>query len=190
MRASPRHMWLTKLAPRVRLLPRLARSIQWSLLILSSLAALSCGTPTEPEIPPAHFDRLSSYNLFRGDAAAQQPAVGVIPYDLNSALFSDYTSKYRFIKLPPGTQATYDGQDVFEFPVGTVIAKTFASPRDARDPAQGQRLIETRILKHEPEGWIGLPYIWNDDQTDAILEVAGGSVNVQWVHSDGQETNK
>ena len=87
----------------------------------------------------------------------------MIPYDLNSALFSDYAEKYRFVKLPPGTHATYSDDDAFEFPVGTVIAKTFAYPRDARDPSQGRRLIETRILKHEPDGWVGLPYIWNND---------------------------
>ena len=53
-------------------------------------------------------------------------------------------------------RATYKSDGVFELPVGTVIAKTFAYPRDARDPSQGRRLIETRILKHEPDGWVGL----------------------------------
>jgi uncharacterized repeat protein (TIGR03806 family) len=121
-----------------------------------------------------------------GDPKAQQPADGVIPYDLNSALFSDYAEKYRFVKLPPGTQATYENDGPFKFPVGTVIAKTFAFPRDGRDPAQGQRLIETRILKHDPDGWVGLPYIWNKEQTEATLDVAGDTVNVSWIHIDGK----
>lgn len=156
------------------------------LLFLSLLAAAGCGSPTALQIETGPFEKLSQYGLFQADGAAQQPAVGVIPYDLNSALFSDYTSKYRFIKIPPGTHATYSDQDVFDFPVGTVIAKTFASPRDSRDPAQGQRLIETRILKREPDGWVGLPYVWNDAQSEATLEVAGGTSNVQWIHSDGK----
>ena len=42
--------------------------------------------------------------LFAGDPAAQQPAPGVIPYDINSALFSDYAEKFRFIKLPAGCE--------------------------------------------------------------------------------------
>jgi uncharacterized repeat protein (TIGR03806 family) len=114
------------------------------------------------------------------------PAEGVIPYDLNSALFSDYAEKYRFLKLPPGGQAIYRASDVFEFPVGTVIAKTFAYPRDARDPAKGRRLIETRILQRRPDGWVGLPYVWDAAQAEATLDVAGDSVNVGWIHVDGR----
>jgi len=66
-----------------------------------------------------------------------------------------------------------------------VIAKTFAYPRDARDPSQGRRLIETRILRRQSDGWVGLPYVWNAAQTEATLDVAGDMVDVSWVHSDG-----
>jgi len=150
------------------------------------LAAPGCGTRHAREervVQP--FQKLSQYALFVGDAAAQQPAPGVIPYDLNSALFSDYADKLRFIKLPAGEHATYSEDDIFDFPVGTVIAKTFAYPRDARDRSQGRRLIETRILKREPDGWVGLPYVWNDAQTEASLDVAGDAVDVSWLHTDG-----
>jgi uncharacterized repeat protein (TIGR03806 family) len=135
------------------------------------------------QTPP---ERLSQYGLFVGNGASQQPAEGVIPYDLNSALFSDYALKYRFLRLPPGTHATYSDRDAFEFPVGTVIAKTFAYPRDARDPTLGRRLIETRILERKSEGWVGLPYIWNAEQTEATLELAGGTQDVEWIHGHGK----
>jgi uncharacterized repeat protein (TIGR03806 family) len=154
------------------------------------LAASGCGSRAAhqatltPE-PARPFEKLSQYALFAGDAAAQVPAEGVIPYDLNSPLFSDYAEKYRFVKLPPGTQATYRDDVVFEFPVGAVIAKTFAYPRDARDPSKGRRLIETRILKHESDGWVGLPYVWDNAQTEATLDIAGDTVDVSWVHTDG-----
>ena len=82
--------------------------------------------------------------------------------------------------------AAYKPDGVFDLPVGTLIAKTFAYPRDARDPSKGRRLIETRILKHEPDGWVGLPYMWNDAQSEATLDVAGDTVNVSWIHSDGE----
>jgi uncharacterized repeat protein (TIGR03806 family) len=163
---------------------------------LLTLTVAGCGpraaldSPSPPTAaapqPVAPLDRISQYALFTGDLQAQEPARGVIPYDLNSALFSDYALKFRFIRLPPGTQAAYRANDPFEFPVGTVIAKTFAYPHDARDPSKGRRLIETRILKHEPDGWVGLPYIWNKEQTDATLEVAGDFAEVSWIHTDGR----
>jgi uncharacterized repeat protein (TIGR03806 family) len=106
---------------------------------------------------------------------------------LASPLFSDYATKYRFVRLPPGTKARYHATAVFDFPVGTIIAKTFAYLHDLRDPNKGRRLVETRLLIHRPEGWIGLPYLWNDEQTEATLEVAGDSVPVRWVHTDGKE---
>ncbi len=56
---------------------------------------------------------------------------GVIPYDLNTPLFSDYAHKLRTIWMPPGMAAIYDANATFEFPVGTVITKTFYYPRPA-----------------------------------------------------------
>ncbi len=153
----------------------------------SLLASPGCHSrPKETTAPARPFQKLSQYGLFAGDPAAQQPAAGVIPYDINSALFSDYAEKHRFIKMPAGTQAIYKPDQVFDLPLGTLIAKTFAYPRDARDPSKGRRLIETRILKHEPEGWVGLPYIWNEAQSEATLDVAGDTVDVSWVHTDGE----
>jgi len=129
---------------------------------------------------------LSSYGLFR-DGDPRLPAEGVVPYDLNTPLFSDYTSKYRFVKLPPGSHATYDPQEAFEFPVGTIIAKTFTMPHDMRSPEAGERWIETRLLVHEPSGWVGLPYVWNEEQTEATLERAGGTADVTWINTHGVE---
>jgi uncharacterized repeat protein (TIGR03806 family) len=159
-----------------------------------ALAAPGCGKPatqqasmpTTGDVEALPFKTLSQYALFAGDPKAQEPVDGVIAYDLNSALFSDYAEKYRFVKMPPGTHAIYSDDGPFAFPVGTVIAKTFAFPTDARDPKQGRRLIETRILKHEPDGWVGLPYIWNKEQTEATLDVAGDTVDVSWIHTDGR----
>ncbi len=132
------------------------------------------------------FDKLSAYHLFLGDGSAQNPAPGVLPYDINTPLFSDYANKLRFVQMPPGTSAVYNDKEAFEFPVGTIIIKTFAYPHDARDPSQGRRLIETRLLIHRPEGWIGLPYIWNDEQTEATLRVAGGTRDMHWIDTDGR----
>jgi uncharacterized repeat protein (TIGR03806 family) len=132
-------------------------------------------------------EKLSSYGLFRGNGATQEPVEDLVPYDITTPLFSDYASKYRFVKLPPGASANYHDTEVLDFPVGTIFIKTFAYWNDLRDPAKGRRLIETRLLIHRPEGWIGLPYVWNDEQSEATLQVIGGTRDVRWIHTDGME---
>jgi len=139
--------------------------------------------PISRREPPA---KLSGWGLFEAGGASQHPVEGVIPYDINTPLFSDYALKYRFVKLPEGKAAAYSAEGVFELPVGAIIAKTFAMPRDLRRPEAGQRLLETRILEHAPEGWLGWAYIWNEEQTEASLAVAGGSIDVEWIHTDGK----
>jgi uncharacterized repeat protein (TIGR03806 family) len=171
-------------APRVGLLTRRIAA----LAALAMLAcAAGCDSGSAPPDAASHPQKLSEYGLFVGNGSTQEPAEGVIPYDLNTPLFSDYTDKFRFVKLPPGTSAKYSAGDAFDFPVGTIIAKTFAYPHDARDPSLGRRLLETRILKHEPEGWVGVPYIWNAEQTDATLEVAGDLVDASWIDEHGDQ---
>lgn len=158
-------------------------------LALLLLPIVGCGgnNPPQTDVSAEPPQKLSEFGLFTGNGASQTPVEGVIPYDLNSPLFSDYTDKYRFVKLPAGQSAKYNATDSFEFPVGTVISKTFAYPVDARDPAKGRRLLETRILRHEADGWIGYPYIWNEEQTEAVLDVAGGTINAHWIQADGAE---
>jgi uncharacterized repeat protein (TIGR03806 family) len=161
-----------------------------ALVLAGVVAGCGSGAPvaavSKRAVAARPFGKLSQYGLFEGDPVAQKPAEGVIPYGLNSALFSDYAEKFRFVKLPAGLRAGYREDAVFEFPVGTVIAKTFAYPCDARDPSLGRRLIETRILKREADGWVGLPYIWNEGQTEAVLDVAGDTRDVSWTHTDGR----
>lgn len=150
------------------------------------------GSVRQKERPPTidedwePYEKLSAYGLFR-DAGKQLPAEGVLPYDINTPLFSDYTVKYRFVTLPKGSLARYHETEVMEFPVGTILVKTFAMPHDQRDASKGQRLIETRLLIRKPEGWIGLPYIWNESGTEARLEGIGGTRDLRWVHRDGKE---
>ncbi|UUO07771.1 right-handed parallel beta-helix repeat-containing protein [Blastopirellula sp. J2-11] len=135
--------------------------------------------------------RLSEWGLFVGDGSSQQPVDGVIPYDLNTPLFSDYASKYRFIRLPKAASIDWRDDDVLDFPVGTVIAKTFAYPTDMRDLDAGQTLLETRIQIRKETGWYGFAYIWNDEQNEAMLSLGGGEINASWIHTNGaRRTNQ
>ncbi len=148
-----------------------------------------CAVPAGDEVnfdPTQPFcDLLSSYRFFRGDGSTQEPNDGVLPFDLNTQLFSDYALKHRFVWLPTGTSATYSARDSFTFPVGTVIIKTFAYPADYRDLSLGERLIETRLLVRRASGWDPIAYTWNDAETEAGRRVIGARVPVTWIQADG-----
>src|SRR5437762_7597529 len=86
--------------------------------------------PPPPDAPPAMpvtldvnappADRLSAYHLFtwsadRGFVFSDR----VVPYDVNTALFSDYSLKQRAIYIPDGVAATYDPEAPLGFPTGS-----------------------------------------------------------------------
>ena len=118
--------------------------------------------------------KLSEWHLFTADG---KPATGVIPYDLNSPLFSDYASKSRTIWMPPGQAARYDPVKTFQFPVGTVVTKSFSFDG---------RVIETRLLVNTADGWIPLPYVWNAARTEALLEIAPDAQRIAYRHRSGE----
>ena len=64
--------------------------------------------------------KLSEFTFFN-DKSAQVPAEGVIPYDLISTLFSDYSYKQRWVYVPKNKKAEYREDWVFDFPVGSVL---------------------------------------------------------------------
>lgn len=131
--------------------------------------------------------KLSDYGFFIGNLADMKPAPDMIPYEVNSPLFTDYAHKQRFIFLPPGAKITYNDSVSFSFPVGTAIVKNIYYPLDEQDPSKGQRIVETRVLIHDIEGWIAMPYLWDDTQTDATLAAAGASTPVTWRDDKGQK---
>ncbi|MCX8491271.1 MAG: hypothetical protein ORN54_09415 [Cyclobacteriaceae bacterium] len=129
--------------------------------------------------------KLSDYSFFTGPLKNLQPSVGVVEYALNSPLFSDYAFKKRFVKIPPGQRANYHPTEVLDFPEGTILIKNFYYLADFNEPQKNIRLLETRLLILKKNEWRPLSYIWNDEQIDAYLEVAGKSIDVSWKHYDG-----
>ena len=120
---------------------------------------------------------------------------GVLPYDLNTPLFTDYAHKLRTIWMPDGTSANYAEGEVLDFPVGTVITKTFYYPvvdgagvdevlldtssnffAGGRLSLNEVRLIETRVLVRRDAGWDAIPYRWDEDQSEATLNRIGGII--------------
>ena len=135
--------------------------------------------------PGQTFQTLAEWNLF-SDIRAQEPAPGVVPYEPISALYTDYTFKRRFLWVPPGTTIGYEDEDIWRFPVGTILVKTFSYQNDMRDPAQGERLLETRVLHRKGSGWGVHTYIYDESQSHAEREVAGETIQAEWIHADGK----
>lgn len=177
--------------------------------LLVVLSTLSCGGSDNQERIEVR-DKLSEYNLFRNidgttslinsvgissDDVSEvmsnlfDPADRVIHYDLIAPLFTDHTLKYRTIFIPEGTQINYTEDGILDFPVGTIISKTFLYVADYRMIQQNISLIETRLLIHQPDGWEAYPYYWNEDKTDADILYGGRKVEFDFLNEDGQEVN-
>lgn len=128
---------------------------------------------------------LSEWGLFQQPLNQLVPMEGVVPYELNTPLFTDYALKARFVKLPEGASATYDAAEVLQFPVGTILIKNFYYSLDETQANSEKKIIETRLLVHKEIGWDALTYLWNEAQTEATLQITGATVPVSWKDSQG-----
>jgi uncharacterized repeat protein (TIGR03806 family) len=116
-------------------------------------AAPGGGTSTFP-------DRLSKTGC-SDPADIKRPASGLVPYTVNSALWSDGAEKLRFIALPDDARITINADGDFDLPNGTVLVKSFSL---------GGKRIETRLLvRHDDGAWAGYTYEWLPDESDAVL---------------------
>ncbi|MEM8986149.1 MAG: SO2930 family diheme c-type cytochrome [Pseudomonadota bacterium] len=178
--------------------------------VFGLLAAAACGEAPAP-VASTYFEEgnpplLSDWGQLIVDGGALTLGENVSPYDLNTALFTDYAHKLRTIWMPDGASAAYRENDVFDFPVGSVITKTFyyplpddgAADEVARNdnggalfeggrylPLKSVRLIETRILVRRQSGWAVIPYQWNEEQTDAAVHRIGDIIPLTLVSADG-----
>ena len=148
-------------------------------------------TPVSPvtvnlaEVP---YPKLSDYKFFEGDMKAQIPALNVLPYAPSSSLFSDYAHKKRFVWMPIGTKASFvSDSKVLELPIGSVLIKTFYY--DNVQPENVTKIIETRLMIRKAGGWIFADYVWNDEQTEAYLDLAGSYVPFTFKDENGTTRN-
>ena len=117
---------------------------------------------------------LSQTGAFR-NVGQLTPSQGLIPYDVNSPLWSDSAIKSRWMALPTNSDGkpfhqiilSKDGRLVF--PPGSVFVKHFELSVDA-DNREKRKRLETRLLVCDEEGTVyGATYKWRDDQSDAEL---------------------
>ncbi|HYP98988.1 MAG TPA: anthrone oxygenase family protein [Polyangiaceae bacterium] len=157
------------------------------LLTLALLAVSGCSRPLGPIAPPGSLtpaERLSELGIFEGELARQIPRKGFVPYDVNASLYADGARKRRFVYVPEGTRIQTSA-DRWELPVGSYLVKTFSFPRDLRNPALGERLIETRFMVRTEDGFTASTYVWNHAQTDALASRGDLDVPVSWLDERG-----
>ncbi|MBK9146860.1 MAG: hypothetical protein IPM12_03450 [Flavobacteriales bacterium] len=148
--------------------------------------------PADPEeavsmdMDQVPYPTLSQYRFFIGAMAAHQPNGGVLPYEVITPLFSDYAHKFRFVWMPPGTSASHVSDHApLDFPNGTALIKTFYF--DNVQPADARRILETRVMIKRDGQWLFADYIWNDEQTEAVLDLNGRFVPITWRDDQGND---
>ena len=137
-----------------------------ALCVLTALAALGEGSlavPAPPSAPPAPPARLSETGLFLADGSLDPRNR---PFTPQYPLWTDGASKSRWIRLPAGARIDARDPDAWRFPAGPTVWKQFA---------WNGRKVETRMIRIERDGrWTFATYLWNDEQTDAVLAPEGG----------------
>ena len=134
-------------------------------------------SPVTVDLTQVPYPNLSDYHFFEGEMKNQVPSLDVLPYEPISSLFTDYAHKKRFVWLPNGMKATYNGDDqILDLPVGAALIKTFYY--DNVQPSNTTKIIETRIMIRKSDGWIFANYVWNDEQTEAYLDLNGSTKNI------------
>jgi hypothetical protein len=141
-----------------------------------SSAPVGCSVPATVEEQPTLLTQTGCVD----PSDPKKAAASLVPYDVNSPLWSDGAAKGRYLSFPAGAKIKVKDCDVepatcaplveggteedeghFQLPQGTVLMKTFAL---------GGKLIETRLLmRMTATAWRGFSYEWNDTETEATL---------------------
>ncbi|MEZ4757699.1 MAG: hypothetical protein R2817_12795 [Flavobacteriales bacterium] len=133
------------------------------------------------EVP---YNTLSEYGFFAGKLGAMEPVNEVLPFAPITPLFTDEAHKARFVWMPPGRKARFNGaHQVLDFPDGAVLLKSFYY--DKALAGGGRRIIETRMLFKRAGQWEIANYVWNDEQSEAYLDLTGSTIPVSWTDEEG-----
>ena len=111
---------------------------------------------------------LSQTGVFT-NLATLAPNPGLLPYTVNSPLWSDAAVKTRWVAMPTNTFVTFAPTGEWTFPNGAVFVKHFELGINDTNPAIRKRL-ETRLLVCDTNGLVyGATYKWRPDYSDADL---------------------
>jgi putative heme-binding domain-containing protein len=146
----------------------------------------------------AQFPRkLSATGLF-ASVKDQLPAPGVLTYSINAEPWADHATAERFFAVP-GTPKLGKYQQsnlqtgivkgAWIYPNDTVFAKTISLEMERGNPASRRRL-ETQVLHRDGLEWRAYNYIWNEEQTDAVLAGHEGFDRTFTVRDTAEPTGK
>ncbi|MDW3652429.1 MAG: SO2930 family diheme c-type cytochrome [Bacteroidia bacterium] len=150
------------------------------------LLLISCGKhEIAQEDQNPFFEKLSEHKFFVGELADLKPAEGVLPYELNTPLFTDYAHKERFVKVASGKEIRIQGEELI-YPEGTYLIKNFYYWKDEQDKTQGRQLIESRVLHKTGDLWEVANYEWDAEQKEAYRNILGAKKEIAWTDTKGQ----
>ncbi|MEZ4829656.1 MAG: PQQ-dependent sugar dehydrogenase [Bacteroidia bacterium] len=143
--------------------------------------------------PPALLSETGAF----ADLANLTPSDGLIPYSVNSPLWSDGANKKRWAAIPndgshntAGEQVAFSETGNWLFPEGTVFVKHFEIPVDENNPGLVRRL-ETRFLIRQRSGGVyGITYKWNKEGTEATLLSGKDTIQYAITHSSGEISHR
>ncbi len=138
--------------------------------------------------PPRWLSQTGAFS----DLVSLTPAAGLIPFGVNSPLWTDGSVKRRWVAIPndgnhnsAAERVIFRPEGAWDFPPGTVLVKHFALPVDENNPT-AVRAIETRFLVNGTDGkYYGVTYRWNEAGTDAELLISGEQVEIDIALADG-----
>ena len=141
-------------------------------------------------LPP----QLSLTGVFT-NTAGMNPLAALVPYSVNSPLWSDGAIKTRYFVVPndgtpytPEEQIAFSTNSEWTFPAGTVFVKTFELATNEASPNLKRRL-ETRLLVRDTNGAVyGVTYKWRADNSDADLLAGSLNENIVISTSSGFRT--
>lgn len=110
--------------------------------------------------------RLSDTGLFTS-LATLQPAPGVVPYSVVVEPWTDEAEATRWVAIPGNGKIELAAElsESAQYPDGTVLVKHLVLPQEGREPMR----LETQLLHYENGTWRPYSYLWNDENTDAVL---------------------
>lgn len=159
-------------------------SVDMDISVIDSICVNKSNTPDFDLLLTEDATNLSEYKLFQNQCDPTGDIISGTEYLLTTNVFKDHTSVYRRPFMPQGEIINYSADGIYDFPLGTTFIQTYAMPKDTSQRGLAhETLLETRMSIRRESGWVYRNYIWNEDQTDAVLSTTGKTFDINLKHN-------